>query len=89
MLTIILVSILLLNKQRGGGNHILEFFPLSAFPPFFSTEQMFPTSVSLLTKAVFFWWEKDTPKEIFLQALLPNFFRFPRALPVSPARAQD
>lgn len=75
MLTIILVSILLLNKQRGGGNHILEFFPLSAFPPFFSTEQMFPTSVSLLTKAVFFWWEKDTRKEIFLQALLPNFFQ--------------
>jgi len=68
------LPILLVNKPRGGGNHILDFLLLHAFFPFFSTEQMSRTSLSLLTKAVFFCWGKDAPKEIFLRALGQNFF---------------
>lgn len=78
-----------LTSRGEGGNHILEFLLLYAFFPFFSTEQMFHTSASLLTKAAFFCWGRDAAKEIFLRALVPNFFSFPVALPVPPARAQE
>lgn len=54
-----------------GKSHSRVFASISLFP-FFSTQQMFHTSVSLLTKAAFFCWGRSVWKENLLLALVPN-----------------
>lgn len=74
MLTIILVSILLLNKQRGGGITFSSFSLYPPFPLFLAQNRCFPRQC-LLTKAVFFWWVKRYSEGNFPPSSTPKFLQ--------------
>lgn len=76
--------------SRGEGEIIFSSFSLSPpFPLFLAQNRCFPRQCLSWQRQSFSGGKKILPRKFSFKLCSQFFFRFPRTLPVAPARAQD